>query len=215
MGSLVQNQVRTEEAAGNSWRDHLQRFKMLDPHEQFRTICGSAGFIRPVSVGMYCRTSDDMNDGFGNLTASCREKTPPRAHQDSVVKLWIQRYTEIGPVLELKTFCHLDVDGIEIQIPSTSPKFGWSYPEAQFATWMSYDTRIQINSPENFEEADYGATQEINAEQPTVQSRSQCSSSDDHIPIHERKWEDISANEHSHEYDSGHHVSDFFWKIGT
>ena len=29
VGSLVQNQTWTEEAAGNSWRDHLQRFKML------------------------------------------------------------------------------------------------------------------------------------------------------------------------------------------
>ena len=28
IGSLVQNQKRTEEVAGNSWRDHLQRFKI-------------------------------------------------------------------------------------------------------------------------------------------------------------------------------------------
>ena len=40
--------------------------------------------------------------------------------------------------------------------------------------------------PENFEEGSYGDTQEINAEQPTIQSRSQCSSSVDHIPIDER-----------------------------
>ena len=39
---------------------------------------------------------------------------------DSVVKLWIQKYTEIGPVLEVKTFYHLDKHGIEIQIPFTS-----------------------------------------------------------------------------------------------
>ena len=52
VGSLVQNQTRTEEAAGNSWRDHLQRFKMLDPDEPLRAICESAGFRRPVSVAM-------------------------------------------------------------------------------------------------------------------------------------------------------------------
>ena len=75
VGSLVQNQTRTEEAAANCWRDHLQRFKMLDPDQQFRTIYESAGFPRPVSVGMHCRTSDDMNDGFANLTASCRVPT--------------------------------------------------------------------------------------------------------------------------------------------
>ena len=43
-GSLVQNQRRKEEAAGNIWRDDLQQFKMLDPDEQFCTIRESAGF---------------------------------------------------------------------------------------------------------------------------------------------------------------------------
>ena len=47
-------------------------------------------------------------------------------------------------------------------------------------------------SPERLE-AGYGNMQERDAEQPTMQSRSQCSSSDDHIPINERKWEDITA----------------------
>ena len=62
VGSLVQNQTRTEKAVGNSWRDHLQRFKMQDPDEQFRAIRESAGFIGPVSVGIYYRSSDDVND---------------------------------------------------------------------------------------------------------------------------------------------------------
>ena len=89
-----------QEAAGNCWRDHLQRFKMLDPDEQDRTIYESAGFIRPVSVGMYNRTGDDVNDGFGNLTTLRRDYTLLRAHRDSVVKLWTQTHTEIGPVLD-------------------------------------------------------------------------------------------------------------------
>ena len=66
---------------------------MLDPDETIRGICESAGFIRPVSGGMHYKASDDMNDVFGNLTASCRKKTLPRAQKDSVVK--------IGPVLFL------------------------------------------------------------------------------------------------------------------
>ena len=44
------------------------------------------------------------------------------------------------PVLEVKTFCHLDVHGIEIEIPlhlKITPMFGWSYPEAQIATWIA------------------------------------------------------------------------------
>ena len=45
--SLVRNQTRTEEAPVNCWRGHLQRFKMLDLDEQFRTICESVGFMRP------------------------------------------------------------------------------------------------------------------------------------------------------------------------
>ena len=91
VGSSVQKQTRTEEAAGHCWRDHLQRFKMLDPDEHFSTICESAGFIGPVTAEMFHRTSDDMNNGFGNLTVSSREYTLHRAHQDSVVKLWFQK----------------------------------------------------------------------------------------------------------------------------
>ena len=33
----------------------------------------TAGFIRTVSKGMYYRTGEEVNDGFGNLLASCRE----------------------------------------------------------------------------------------------------------------------------------------------
>ena len=100
VASVVQNQTRTEEAA-NIWRrDHLQRFKMLDPDEQVRAINESAGFIRPVFVGMYHRIGDDVNNGFWKLTLSCREYTQPRAHQDSVVKVWIQKNQGIGQVLK-------------------------------------------------------------------------------------------------------------------
>ena len=40
------------------------------------------------------------------------------------------------------------------------------------ATWMSYDTKIQNVLQKTLEEANYGDTQKINAEQPPVQSRS-------------------------------------------
>ena len=68
-------------------------------------------------------------------------------------------------------------------------------------------------SPERLEEAVYGNMQERDAEQPTMQSRSQCSSSDDHIPINERKWEDITANEYSSKYDLKHHVLKFVGQL--
>ena len=94
VGSLVRNQPKTEGAAGQCWRDHLQRFEMMNPDGQRRTVSEEAGFTRPVSKGMYYRTGEDVNDGFGNLIASCREYTLPRTHRDVEVKLWIQKYTE-------------------------------------------------------------------------------------------------------------------------
>ena len=42
-----------------------------------------------------------------------------------------------------------------------------------------------------------------------MQSRPECSSSDDHILINERKWEDITACEYSHNYELEHHISKF------
>ena len=50
---------------------------------------------------------------FGKLTASCRKKTLPRAHQDSVVRIYRTSF-------EVKTFCRLHKHGIAIQITSTS-----------------------------------------------------------------------------------------------
>ena len=74
VGSLARNQPQTPGAAGNCCRDHLQRLEMMNPDEQLQTVCEQAGFIRPVSEGMYYRTGVNVNDRFGNLIASCREK---------------------------------------------------------------------------------------------------------------------------------------------
>ena len=46
---------------------------MLDLPEQFRSIYETAGFTRPVSVGTYYKTGDDVSYGFGILTAPCRQ----------------------------------------------------------------------------------------------------------------------------------------------
>ena len=58
-------------------------------------------------------------------------------------------------------------------------------------------------SPGGVEEADHGSMQETDVEQPTILWRPQCGPSDDHIPINERKWEDITAHEHSSKYKLG------------
>ena len=48
---------------------------------------------------MYYKIGEDVNDGFGNFIASCRECTLSRTHPDFDAKLWIYKYTEIGPVI--------------------------------------------------------------------------------------------------------------------
>ena len=93
-----------------------------------------------------------------------------------MVKLWIQKYTEIGPVLEVKTFCHLDVHGIEVQIPSTSGN------NTNVWVVMSRGQKRYVNelrhkeserSPRIIELTDYGDIQATDVIPPTTQSRLQ------------------------------------------
>ena len=104
VGSLVQNETRTEEAAGISWHDHLRRFNMLDPDEQFRKFCESAWIASQWKSNLIMQRE--------NIT-SWSSRFCSQA---------LENHTEIGPALEVKIFCHLDVHGIEIQVSSTS---GW------------------------------------------------------------------------------------------
>ena len=90
------------------------------PAEQCHTVSEIAGFVRTVSKGMYYKTVEDVDDGFGNFITSCRAYILSRTHPESEAKLWSYKYTWIGIVLGLKVICHHYVHGIEIQIPSTS-----------------------------------------------------------------------------------------------
>ena len=106
------------------------------------------------------------------------------------VKLWKQNHTEIGPVLEVKTFCHLDKHGIDNQIHCTSgDKTNVWVVMCRGANRYVDELRYKDPepSPKNLEEVDYGGMQEIHAEQLTIQSGPQCSLSDDHLPTPERK----------------------------
>ena len=117
----------------------------MTPEEPLRTVSERAGFVRTVSKGMSHKTSEDVDDGFGNFLASCREYIFSRTHPDSDAKLSIYKYTEIGLVLDDKDVCHHNVHGIERSLNTwrQDPKLVWSYPEAQIAAWMSYDTENQ------------------------------------------------------------------------
>ena len=120
MDSFVQTPRRTEGAAGHRLCVYLRQFELLEPEVQFIQIWESAGFMRRVSVGMHDRIIHDLDDGFGDRTAACREYTLRRDDPKSELKLWIEGQTRIGPVLQVRTSCFLDMYGIEIQIPSTS-----------------------------------------------------------------------------------------------
>ena len=179
----TQGQKKPLETAGviicnNSrcWMNNsIQSVNQLDSVDQSRLEC-------------YYRTSDDMNDGFGSLTASCREYTLRRAHQISVVKLpekdlqrsdqfLKSRLSVILTIMESKLRC--------LQRLEITPMFGWSYPEAPVATWMSYNARIQ------------NILKEFDSEQPTTQSGAQYSLSDDHTPIRE-----LERHENRHDRES-------------
>ena len=54
----------------------------------------------------------------------------------------------------------------------------WSYPEAEIVTWMSVQDSVQEQEKEH----------------------SQGERSEDHIPLHQRSWEDLPANEYSRRY---------------
>ena len=141
----------------------------MNPDEQLRTVFEQAGFITPVSKVMNYRTGADVNDGFGNLIATYREHTLSQTHQDSVVKLWIQRFSEIGPVLDVKIICHRGRHGIEIQIPSTSGDNTHAWVIISRSP-NRYVDDLRYRDREHFlEEADYECMQDPDQEQATNQ----------------------------------------------
>ena len=92
----------------------------MEKYVQFITVCEDASFWRRVSIGMSYKTIPDVDDGFGDRTLACREYTLPRADSDSRIYAAIPGQTTIGPVLQVHIIqCH-GINGIEIQIPSTT-----------------------------------------------------------------------------------------------
>ena len=141
-----------------------------------------------------------------------------RDNPDSENKLWIKGNTEIGPVLEVKTTFHLDVYGIEILITSTSRNntnsgVVISRGPNRYVDELRYTDPDY--SPESLEETDYGSIEGTHAQQPTTQSRSQCSQSEDHIPFHKREWIDITAIEYSLKIPHGNPYLEICHEIGT
>ena len=67
VGSLARSSPRAQGAAGSCWQEHLRRVRILTSEKQLRTQSDRAGFVRTVSKGMYYKTGEDVDDGFGNF----------------------------------------------------------------------------------------------------------------------------------------------------
>ena len=103
------------------------------------------------------------------------------------------------------------ISRLSVILTKTESKFGWSCAKDRAATWMSYDTRIQTRLPMVLKKSDTG-NQEIHAGRPTTQSRSQCSSSDDHIPIRESGKTSLQMGTAT-KYELGHKISKFVGQL--
>ena len=152
-----------------------------------------AGFVRTVSKVRYYKTVRDVDDGFGNLIVSCRECVLSRTHFDSEAKLWIYKYTQIGPVLDVKVFCHHKVHGIEIQIPSTSGDNteGWVVISRSSNRYVD---ESRYRDPEDLPD---DIVQQSVRDQDN--DHSQGERSDNPFLFHERISEDLTAKEISYQ----------------
>ena len=121
-----------------------------------------------------------------------------REDPESETIAWIDGHTKIGPVLQVKTACSLDIYGIEIQIPSTSGDGSQFWVVVSIGS-NRHAEELRYNDPdysqESCELANHGSTEETRASQPKTQSNPKCDHSEDSIPIGERKWNDILACE--------------------
>ena len=126
---------------------------------------------------------------FGNVVASCREYTflgPIQILKQSfgytlsrrLILFLISKLSVITTFMEsrFRSPRHLKI----------IPQFGWSYPEAQIATWMRYANQKTLPG-------------EV-AQESVHKEHSQGERSQDHIFIHQSVWEDLSAKDHSYGY---------------
>ena len=135
-----------EEVAGHSWHDHLRRFNLLDPDEQFRKFCESAGFIRCVSVGMrwnqwwrarWILEIEQDHAERKNMSSYC-SKFSGQALDEKMQKSDQLLKSRLSVILKLRELEFRSPPRLEM-----IPMLGWSFLEVQTVTWKSYDAMIQ------------------------------------------------------------------------
>ena len=163
------------------------------------------------------KTIPDVDDGFGDRTPACREHTLPRAHKNSRFFATIPGQTIIGPALQVHIIRDLDISGIKIQIPSTTPKDRTSWV-MMCRGKNRYVEELHLNDPDHnptssellehielersvAKEREPGSTkmeppwsiEETHGKQLKFQTNPVYNYSEVVVPIEERKWNDIPA----------------------
>ena len=92
---------RAPPASGNRMRQRLLSFGSLSPRSLLKCLYQRALFYYPVERDWYHVTCQDVDDGSGNLTPTCREYTHPRGYSYSRCVATIKAKTTFGPVLNV------------------------------------------------------------------------------------------------------------------
>ena len=101
---------------GNLLRDHQQKFAELPEDEKLTKLCSDAGFMKNFGKGQFFFTlGEEEPDDMQTL---CREYTLPRDQETSRARGWIRGNTKIGPVWDVKVYCHQGRCCIDIMIAS-------------------------------------------------------------------------------------------------
>ena len=165
---------------------------MMTPEEQLRTASEEAGFVRTVSKGMYYKTGEDVDGGFGNLIASCRE------------------YIFLGPIQSLEqNFGYTSTQRLVLFLMSKLSVIT-TFMESRFRSHQTFgdETRVWVvisrSSSRYVDESRHRESENLPEEiaQEGVQDQdkehSQGEKSEARIPIQQRVWEDTPANEYTH-----------------
>ena len=97
-------------------QNYVLKFEQLTDVQKSSKLCSDAG-LKNVKRRQFFITLD-TEEGPHDMEHQCQEFTLPRNDERTKARGWIRKYTNIGPVLDVKVCLHQDRYGIEIQIQS-------------------------------------------------------------------------------------------------
>ena len=189
---------------------YQERVEWLSQQNRVIKFCTDAGFLTMVDVGQYFMTKD--TEEFSQFTDSvaCREYTLPRDEKSSDPKGWIRVNTKIGRVLEVTTSCLQGAYGMEIRIESVNKDNSHSWVRIahglnKLVTDLSNNKENDNNEQETSEiqfdnfalKSNARAFASRSKAKTKPQRRNLASPSTRTLPIGERKWTDVEAEDYS------------------